>query len=68
MIFFYRNEILTQVNNQPVVIVSGLTGSGKTTQVCGRGGREGGREEEGGRERGREGGREGEGERGTEEG
>jgi len=28
-----RNVILTQVNSQPVVIVSGLTGSGKSTQV-----------------------------------
>ena len=66
MIFFYRNEILTQVNNQPMVIVSGLTGSGKTTQVCGgraegwgrEGEREGGRVGEGGKEGKREGGRE----------
>ena len=28
-----RNTILTEVNTQPVVIVSGMTGSGKTTQV-----------------------------------
>ena len=33
-LFFYRDAILTQINTQPVVIVAGMTGSGKTTQVC----------------------------------
>ena len=29
----FRNAILTEVNTQPVVVISGMTGSGKTTQV-----------------------------------